>query len=203
MNRRGPGSPPPPVSAGWGSETCCGLAGLLVALAGCGGDSAGNLEDSTPVGCWDVPATVDIGGSSTDAEGRPIWTEMKEKSEQIMVHGPQGGWHILASALVEHTSDIVTINYAIEWPAKSAQVAFGTFRVMLVRDGDCGGYYAEMRGILDVADFAVGDADTPPEVLAGETLELQMDIVDTENRTASDTRSVVAALDPADIDSGE
>lgn len=175
---------------------------LSFGLTGCSGEASlvGDATDTAPLACEDRPASVAIGGSGTDELQRPIWTEMPEGSEQTMVHGPQGGWHILASADVQSTDDIVTIEYAISWPAQGdVQLSYGSFRVMLVPDARCGGYYAGMLGILDVSAVASGEADTPPELLAGETLTLSMDIVDLNGLTASDAVNVIAALDPDDV----
>lgn len=175
---------------------------LPFGFTGCGEEAGLKATDgdTAPLPCDERPASVAIGASGTDELQRPIWTEMPEGSEQTMVHGPQGGWHILASADVQSTDAIVTIEYAITWPARdSAQLSYGSFRVMLVPDARCGGYYAGMLGILDVSEVATGEADTPPEVLAGETLALSMEIVDLNGLTASDAVNVVAALDPDDV----
>ncbi|GDX79768.1 hypothetical protein LBMAG42_15790 [Deltaproteobacteria bacterium] len=175
---------------------------LLFGFTGCGEEAAlgKDAADTAPLPCDERPASVAIGGSGTDELQRPIWTEMPEGSEQTMVHGPQGGWHILASADVQSTDDIVTIEYTITWPARAdAQLSYGSFRVMLVPDARCGGYYAGMLGILDVSDLASGEADTPPELLAGETLSLTMNVIDLNGLTASDAVNIVAALDPDDV----
>lgn len=192
------------------------MSAALILLWGCGtsdglgaADKGGGAQ--APLGCLDVPAEVRIGGSDVDEANRPIWVEMPEGSEQIMVHGPQGGWHIMASASVSHMATvenvgmIVTLDYAIRWPARDdAPLSFGHFQVALApHDDDCGGYYAGMQGVLDVSALAEGEADTPPELLAGETLRLSMDAADREGRTAHDEIEILAALDPADRDTAE
>lgn len=177
------------------------IAALLLLACGTVDSAPGASDSAPPPGCLEVPAVVDVGGSAVDEDGRPIWVEMPAGSEQTMVHGPQGGWHILVSADTVHTAEIVTLNLSIRWPAHDdAQVSFGSFKVMLVAHDDaCGGTYAGMLGILDVSDLAVGDLDTPPEVLAGETLVVRIDATDVDGRTASDEVSIVAALDPVDL----
>ena len=173
---------------------------FLVACTGGGKLGGGpNGVDTAPLPCDEREPTVTIGGSGVDDQARPIWTEMPEGSEQTMVHGPQGGWHILASADVQSTNQIVTIEYTIDWPAhQNARVSSGAFRVMLVPDDRCGGFYAGMLGILDVSAVKDGELDTPPEVLAGEALTLRMFVTDLDGLTAEDERGVVAALDPVD-----
>jgi hypothetical protein len=187
---------------------------LLLLLGACGTSAgpAGKADSAAAVDTADLPCdqrtpTVTLGGSSVDELGRPIWTEMPEGSEQTMIHGPQGGWHILASADVQSTDPIVTLVYTITWPAHDdAQLSWSSVQVMLVDDDRCGGYYAGILGILDVSAVAEGDLDTPPELLAGEELVLHMDVTEryATSVTASDERHVIAVRDPADEpDTGE
>lgn len=173
---------------------------FLVLLTACDGGAAQESACTAACGC---EPTVDVGGTSYDAEGRPIWVEMPRGSEQTMVHGPQGGWHVLAAAQVEGTAEVVSIEYTIDYPERGAQLSYGLFRVMLVAT-ECGGYYPSMFGILDVSALAEGDADTPPELLAGEELVLRMDVDDGVGGKASDEVTVIAALDPQDVgDTGD
>ena len=169
----------------------------LVACDGGGGDSTHTGGPCTdPCGC--DGATLEVGGTDYDDDGRPVWVEMPEGSEQTMVHGPQGGWHVLAAARVRGTAEVVTLVYTINYPEKDAQLSAGTFKVMLVADDECGGYYPAMFGILDVSAIAEGEANTPPELLAGKNLRLSMTVDDGAGGEATDDVTVVAALDPMD-----
>jgi hypothetical protein len=173
----------------------------LLALLGCpGSDSSGtdSVEDTSPEGCFSHNATVEIGETLYDADGRPTWTPMEEGSQQIMVHGPQGGWHVLAAAWVEHSDPIVELIYTVFAVDYDTEVSYGDFRVMLVTAEECAGYYPAMYGILDVSSLANGEADTPPEILAGTTLRLHMTMIDQSGRTAEDERTIIAKLDPQD-----
>ena len=180
---------------------------LLLLLAACGSGAGldnganGQAGDTSAIPCEERAPTATIGGSGVTDVGVPIWTEMPEGSAQTMVHGPQGGWHILGSVDVQSTDQVVNVEYIIQWPAHDdAQLSYGNFYVMLVPDDRCGGYYAGMLGILDVSAVADGDRDTPPELLAGEELRLVMNVTQRGDTgiTASDERLVIAALDPAD-----
>lgn len=170
----------------------------LLALLAC--DTAGDSGESGEPACFDAEPSVSVGASAVDADGRPIWVAMADSSEQVMVHGPQGGWHILASADVRSMEQIVTLVYTVSWPARgSAELSRGVFRVMLVpNEARCGGFYAGMLGVLDVSALAMGEADTPPELLAGEELLLRMEATDEAGRAASDSRTVIAVPDPVD-----
>ncbi len=171
---------------------------LFLLVLGCDGGDTGESGAACEPGCA-CDASVDVGGTGYDDEGRPVWIEMPGGSEQTMVHGPQGGWHVLAAAQVSGTAEVVSIEYTIEYPERDAQLSYGLFRVMLVAT-ECGGYYPSMFGILDVSAIADGEADTPPELLAGKELLLRMDVDDGEGGTASDEVTVIAALDPQDVE---
>lgn len=114
------------------------------------------------------------------------------------MHGPQGGWHILGSAWLENYERIVTIRYTITVAEAGAIVSTNDYRVQTVQVDACTGYYPGMYGYLDVAALSSGEADTPPEILAGVELLLAMEAIDSEGRTARDELLVVGALDLID-----
>ncbi|MDP2307216.1 MAG: hypothetical protein Q8P18_14415 [Pseudomonadota bacterium] len=155
-------------------------------------------EDSAaPDGCFSEPATVEVGGGSLAFE--PV----ADGAEMTMVHGPQGGWHVLASARFSDVNPIVAIHYtvAVTSGAGAGQIVVDNeYRVLIVEDVECGGYYPGMYGYLDVSALADGELDTPPELLAGQDLLLRMDVTDLDGRVASDTLTGRAALDPVDAD---
>jgi hypothetical protein len=117
----------------------------------------------------------------------------------VMVHGPQGGWHVLASLRLRSTLDIVDVAYAIDVLPDGPRVSDQAYRVQLVPDGACAGTYPGMYGYLDVSGLADGEADTPPELLGGRALRLTLAATDAEGRVATATLDGVAALDPIDV----
>lgn len=166
---------------------------MLLTLLGC------IFDDSDSAGaCASEEPAVEVGQTMTDDGGTQVFVAAEEGASSTIIHGPQGGWHILASARVTNTDPIVTIHYTVTVGDDGPIVSDNTYRVQLVEDGECAGYYPGMYGYLDVSALAVGDADTPPELLAGETLTLVMEVSDVNGRTAQDTLHVVATLDPAD-----
>ena len=162
--------------------------GLFLLFACAGSD----LPDDTAGGCMSEAATVEIGGGTESFES------VADGAEATMVHGPQGGWHVLASVSLRHVDPIVSIHYTIEVQPEGTIIADNTYRVQILEDAPCGGYYPGMYGYLDVRALAEGDRDTPPELLAARDLLIRIDISDLAGRTASDTLPVVAALDPMD-----
>lgn len=167
---------------------------LLFLLLGCpaGNDLAGSCGDTGACAC--EAASVEVGGG--DVEFVPL----TDGVEATMVHGPQGGWHILGGARMSNFSPIVRIHYTVTVEATGAIVADNNYRVEMRTDGECSGYYTGMYGYLDVRELAEGDLDTPPELLAGQELRLTMDVADELGAAASDSLLVIAALDPMDVE---
>lgn len=148
--------------------------------------------------CLGGETALAVGGTESHDDGSETWTEMVDGVEATMVHGPQGGWHVLASARAWNVDAIVTILYTITVEDSGAEISHNNYRVQLVEDEACSGYYPGMYGYLDVTGIEVGDADTPPELLAGAALLLHMEVTDESGHAAADDAHVVAALDPAD-----
>lgn len=180
---------------------------LFALLGACTGTPVGDTGGTPiPEGCEPDPASelaaacrcavpsVEVGSGAMTFEA------MEEGSPLTMVHGPQGGWHMLGSARFANLHPIVSIHYTIAIAADGTIVSDNNYRVQMVADGECGGYYPGMYGYLNVSELATVDADTPPELLADVPLVLTMAVTDDEGRTASDTLGVVAALDPVDVE---
>lgn len=180
-----------------------GLVALALGWSGCGGSSADqdsgacvpSADASLAPECACAPASAEIGG------GERAFEPLDEGDALTMVHGPQGGWHVLASLRVRHTLDIVDIAYTIDVVPDGPRVSEQPYRVQLVDEGDCAGVYPGLYGYLDVTALVDGESDTPPELLAGRTLRLTLSATDAEGRTASDTLEGIATLDPIDAPS--
>src|SRR6185436_3266908 len=73
---------------------------MLLALLACAGteDAAG---DGAPLDCEAGEASADIG------TGEYEWVDLSEGDDVTMVHGPQGGWHILGSVRIDDMYDNV------------------------------------------------------------------------------------------------
>lgn len=173
-----------------------GAVGLLGCHRGVGSDTG---DTAVVVGvitgdCASQPASVVVGGGSSEYE------PLSEGDPATLVHGPQGGWHVLASARVANTLNVVSITYTIHLLPEGTSLSFNQYRVQLVPYDDCTGDYAGMYGYLDVSALATGDDDTPPELLEGRDLELTLQVVDSEGREATASVTVVGELDPADVD---
>ena len=137
--------------------------------------------------------------SVTIGTGEFEWEDLDNNAPLTMVHGPQGGWHMLGSARVCGTRNIVTLHFTITHDQSETLVSDNTYRVALVDDpGSCCGHYPGKYGFLGVQALAEGELDTPPELLACAPVTLKMEATDSGGRLLTTTTSVTAVPDPAD-----
>jgi hypothetical protein len=131
--------------------------------------------------------------------GEFAWEDLDDDAPLTMVHGPQGGWHMLGSARVCGSRNVVTIHFTITHDASGTIVSDNTYRVALVDDpSGCCGHYPGMYGFLGVQELAEGEMDTPPELLACAPVTLKMEVTDSGGRQLVTTTSVTATPDPTD-----
>lgn len=195
------------------------LAGAL-ALSACGGGADSGVKD--PGGSGSTGTTTDTddsgGGSGTGATeagcleqvpvvevgtGEREFEEMADGDGVVMVHGPQGGWHMLGSVRATHMTEIVSVHFTITHTPSGTIVADNTYRVATVYDPDtCVGYYPGMYGYLYVEALEDGELNTPPELMSYDDMTMCMTVTDQDMREGTDCRAVVAVPDPADIEDG-
>lgn len=149
------------------------LSVALLALAGCPG-----------VECQDLPPEVTLGTAA------PEFVALKDGDFVELVHGPQGGWHLLLAARAEHTTSDVILRLTVDETANDVPVSELTYEVALFPDGECAGVYAGIVAIVDVSEL---DADaTAAEALSGRELWIRLEIEDDRGRTAVDDVLVLA-----------
>lgn len=165
---------------------------------GVGGDSGvGDVDaDDTgngPLSCTDHPPRVEIGtGDST-------FESLMEAEPVVMVHGPQGGWHMLGSVRTHSMHNIIEVHYTVTDVESGVRVSDNNYRVAVVEDGECTGYYPGMYGYLDVAELATEVATRPPEVLGYKLVDIEMTVTDYEGREVTEVLRVTAQPDPVDL----
>ena len=183
----------------------------VIWLLACGGTSpseeTGKHLHSPPAPshpCYVEPPALTIG------TGEFEWQDVLPNDSLVMVHGPQGGWHMLGSVRLQNIKQIVEVYFTITDISSGVVVADNYYRVALIMEDDCNGFYPGMYGYLNVSDLATGDLDTPPELLGGHQLVLHMratDCSETQNeageckrssRWVESTVAVIAELDPID-----
>ena len=167
---------------------------FLLSVLGCGDQTDSGADD---LGCFASPPEIEIGS------GEGEWISLSEGDAVTMVHGPQGGWHMLGSVWATNVEQIVEIDFIITVEETGAVVSDNDYRVALVPEGECAGYFPGMYGYLAVSDIAEGELDTPPELLAYKTLIMSMTVTDIDGRTAYAERTVLAEPDPVDVVSSD
>ncbi len=165
-------------------------------LGACTADLSDDTAVAPCIDCACVAPAVEIGdGTTTHVPAVP-------DSPATMVHGPQGGWHVLTSVGLDGLGPLVGLHLTIDadLPAHEApvRVSDNTYRVLLTADRPCGGSYAGMYAYLDVGELADGERDTPPELLEGVPLLVTVVARDDDGRTATGALRRRAALDPRD-----
>lgn len=158
---------------------------MLLLLLACAPTPA--PDDSAP------PAALEV----QIGTGATAWEPLEALDPLTMVHGPQGGWHLLGSVWVHNWDGEAEVHFTVT-TEEGVRVADNLYRVFLYLDGQGGGQFPGMYAYLSVAELAQGEADTPPELLAGQPLTLHMDVGAPGGASGSHTLVVTAALDPAD-----
>lgn len=189
--------PSHPVPFSW----LASLAAFSLLSQGCSdtpSDSGGDSSELGPpvghmdTGCEAAEPSVLVGG------GAEVYEPLNDGDPATIVHGPQGGWHMLASARVSNTLDIVTITYTTHLLPEETSLSWNQYRVQLQLFEECTGDYPGMYGYLDVSALAEGEADTPPELLEGRELRLSLQVTDTDGHEVEASVVVVGELDPVD-----
>ncbi len=158
----------------------------------CTGSTESGADDSEDTGPCAGEARVEIG------DGTDPFVPIVEDGSVTMVHGPQGGWHMLAGVRVTNTDDIVSIAYTIQTESDGVVVSDNNYRVQLRDEGNCQGTYWNMYGYLDASVLAEGELDTPPELLCGAPLRMRIAVEDGAGKGASAELRITAAADPLD-----
>lgn len=165
-----------------------------------------SVDDTAGQRCTDLEPSLNVGTGEREFE------TLAEGDEVMMVHGPQGGWHMLGSIQLFNTSPIVEIDFTITDTVSGAVVSSNYYRVGLLMEDECNGYYPGMYGYLNIQELVHEELDTPPELLGGHELVMEMKSNDCtesqneqgvctrENRWSSNKIRVTAALDPIDME---
>jgi hypothetical protein len=173
---------------------------LLLLLFGCPPEDSGEPPGGPSGG---ETATVEIGGTLVDDQGIESFLPMEDGDPVTMVHGPQGGWHVLGSLRAVGAPEIVSIHFTVTDAVDGWLVSDNLYELMLADGDDGAAYRLSMYGFLDVHEHAQGELNTPPELLGGKELRMQMDVRDAADPEGPATTGVlraIAALDPADLD---
>lgn len=178
-------------------------------LLGCAGTTP--LDDTTDTSAFECPVNEDLSATIapecctgelalTIGNGEEPFEERPEGSCHTMVHGPQGGWHMEVSARVCGTYDRVYLHYEILDAETQVRISDNTYKVALEPEpSGCCGTFQGMYGYLDMSGLREGDADTPPELICLNELELRLEVWDLAGQVVQSTRRVIGAPHADDL----
>ncbi|MEQ1502186.1 MAG: hypothetical protein ABMB14_08140 [Myxococcota bacterium] len=177
---------------------------IALGIAGCTGASTdvGTGDDDDDVeGCSAGDLAVDIG------TGADVYQALADGDVVTMVHGPQGGWHVETAGLVTQAQSDVSIHPQILVPDLSGLMISGTqqasFNALVgYSDTTCEGTFFGVRSFIDPASDTSWTGTDQEFIcsLEGLTLEFSVEVKDiATDRSTTDTVSVIANLDPADV----
>jgi hypothetical protein len=178
----------------------------IVFICGCLSNKPSDSAEEFNHECFQKPAVLDLG------EGELEFQSFNDEMEATMVHGPQGGWHILASFQLENALQILDVEFTIIHLPTGELISDNSYRLAMILEEDCIGYYPGLYGYINIANLIDGEVDTPPEILAYDPIVMKMRINDCglaqqaegvcnpEERWIEKSLELIAVPDPIDID---
>lgn len=151
----------------------------LLLLLGC----PPGAEDS---GCGEVAVEVGNGDAAHVPAGAGV----------VMVHGPQGGWHVWVSAGTKGFGEVVSLRATIDDLTVGERVSDGTYE-MALRGDLCAGSVWGLLGLLPGDDPTTAEVETPPAWRACHTFEICVSVED-EDAHGSSCVTATAWVDPID-----
>ncbi len=131
--------------------------------------------------------------------GAEVFEPLTAGDSVTMVHGPQGGWHILGSLSARHIHPVVDISYTIDSPTHDERVSMNEYRVLLRESEDCTGIFVGMYGYLVGLPGEEFEDIYIPDLLGGLPLHLNMSVTDLNGVELTAQIEVIAQLDPVDV----
>ncbi len=117
-----------------------------------------------------------------------------------MTYGPQGGWHIWGSIQAKNTRNVIVVRMEVEDLQSGERIVDVTHQIALSMHNECTGSYTGLYGFLELDALHSGELDTPPELICGHTLAIQMTVSDSGGTQLSQTVETIASPDPVDLE---
>lgn len=140
-------------------------------------------ETTVPDACPGDPA-IEIG--SGDRE----FVTIADNDQLPLIHGPQGGNHILGALRVWNMNPIVLIHYTITRIDNGYLFSDNTYRLEMVPEAECQYYYINIYGYIGFAGEGTGSQDIVLDVMWHNAL-MQMEVEDLEGNVLVDERVIV------------
>jgi len=162
-------------------------------------DTVGTIDselwpDTAPP-CFQHLPTLAVG------TGIDAYSPLTDGEPLMMVHGPQDGWHMVGALTACHLPELISVRLMITDVPSAETVSDVSYYVALTETQEvCCASVHNLYGYLNVDGLVQGEADTPPELLAGHELDVQLQASSSRGREVTSTVRVQAALDPVDVE---
>lgn len=163
------------------------LIGPWLFLAACPSE-----KDDSATSCADLPPAVEVGNGNPDhvpfTDGDPI----------VMVHGPQGGWHVWVSLALTNFDPEVSIHVTLTDLTRAEEMAELDYSLVTDPPTECVSTLGGLFGFLPYDDLDTPEDESPPTWRACDRFEVCAEVTDGNGATARDCLQGVATPDPAD-----
>lgn len=157
---------------------------LLPMLGACTGAPGTSDDSSTPTNCGTAAASAEVG------TGESSFIALRDGDEVPLIHGPQGGNHILGAIRLLHMDAVALIHYSLARVTTGELVSDQTYRIQLVEEGGCAVVAVNLYGYVGF----IGEQDPSQTILWTEIL-MRMEATDTSGRTAVDEVIIIPRPD--------
>lgn len=123
--------------------------------------------------------------------------ELQDGEGIVMVHGPQGGWHLEFGVRAVDPDPYVVFDVTVDAP--QGRIVDNHYDLKLAAHDGCNGWRTELFGFIGIRDLQEYEGQTPPELLAGEELHMQLSMTSSLG-TMSDEVWLEAVPDPRDVE---
>jgi hypothetical protein len=177
------------------STTVC-----MAVFVACAEPPPADDEEGVEPTCTSGNAQVEVGA------GADAFEEISDGAELPLIHGPQGGNHVLASVRVHNMDPIVSIHYTLTRLSDDAVFSDNLYRLHLLEEGECQYYYPGLYGYVGFTG-ELQDTNYDLGQIIMEECELSMEVTDRNGGIASDSVVILPVNfdDPVDtaLDSTE
>ena len=170
----------------------------VVALVACAETPQAEEELRTapaPSPCVLGDALVEAGG------GEDAFEEIEDGAELPLIHGPQGGNHLLASVRVHNMDPIVRIRYTLTRLRDDMVFSDNLYRLQLLEEGECQYYYPGLYGYVGFTG-ELQDTNYDLGQIIMEECELTMEVTDQNGESASDSVVILPSNSEDPVDTG-
>ena len=108
--------------------------------------------------CFAKRPEIEIGS------GEYQWEDLDENDPVMMVHGPQGGWHMLGSIALQKFQTKSSRSHSKYSQGDDIMISDNNYRVAMIMEDQCAGYYPGMFGYLNVTEMEDGERGYPSRI---------------------------------------